>query len=153
MPRYPGMIIVRQILFLRDRDRYEDRFSHRVTFECDVDREHLRHCLYYCFVDRIWDAIPERVALDKCVGFSDKFTSYPLRVPAGQEANKTEDQNYYDMPDFHGRTIIGFRNALYSSRTSKQGHALINSNGSTMPLSFRSGEVSRWPSSSTTSYT
>ena len=37
-------------------------------------------------------------------------------------------------------------NSLYSTFASKQGHALMRSHGSTTPLWFRSGEMSRCPS-------
>ena len=52
----------------------------------------------------------------------------------------------------HGRITTFRKKLLNSLRTSKQGHALMYSDGSTSPLPFKSGEVSRWPSSSIIGY-
>ena len=87
---YPSMIILRQVFLLVDWDRYNDRLSHSIPIESDVDRKHLRHCLNYCFVDRIRDTISNSVIQDQRVVFSNKYTSCPIRVPTSQEAKKAE---------------------------------------------------------------
>lgn len=85
------MIILRQVFLLVDWDRYNDRLSHSIPIESDVDRKHLRHCLNYCFVDRIRDTISNSVIQDQRVVFSNKYTSCPIRVPTGQEAKKAKN--------------------------------------------------------------
>ena len=95
------MIIVRQVFFLCDPDRNKDRLSHCISLECNVDGKHLRHCLNYCFVDRIRDAISNRVTMDNSICFLDKIDLCPLCTSAGQKTEKTKNQNLYYMPSFH----------------------------------------------------
>ena len=97
------MIIIRQVFFLRDRDRHKNRLSHCISLKCDVDREQFRNRLDHRFIDRIRNAISNRVTQSQRVGFSNKLISYPIRVPAGQEAKKAENQNQYYMPRFHSK--------------------------------------------------
>ncbi len=61
IPRHPSMIIVRKVFFLCDRDRHKDWLPDRIAFKSYVYREHLRDRLDYRFVNRIRDAVPNRI--------------------------------------------------------------------------------------------
>ena len=80
-----------------------DRLSHCISLKCDVDRKHLRNRLDHRFIDRIRNAISNCVTQSRRVVFSNKFIPYPIRVPAGQEAKKAENQNQYYMTRFHSK--------------------------------------------------
>ena len=54
-----------------------------------------------CFVDRIRDAISNRVTMDNSICFLDKIDLCPLCTSAGQKTEKTKNQNLYYMPSFH----------------------------------------------------
>lgn len=79
------MIIVRQVFFLCDLDRYKDRISHCIPIKSYVNREHLWNRLDHRFIDRIRNAISNRITQSQRVGFSNKFIPYPIRVPADKE--------------------------------------------------------------------
>lgn len=99
--RYPSMVMVCQVLFLRDRHRHKDRFSDRIATKRDVDREQFRNRLYHGFIDRI------RNSLSKSINDNDGINSRRERLVreliAGHEAKQAERKNCYDVPDFHSR--------------------------------------------------
>lgn len=49
------------------QDRYKDWLFHSTPFECYVNREHLRDRLDYCFINRIRDAVPDRINDYDCI--------------------------------------------------------------------------------------
>lgn len=91
---HPSMIIVRQVFFLCDPDRNKDRLSHCISLKSDIDGKHLRYSLNYCFVDRIRDAISNRVIQDQRVIFPTSsppalFVCRPARKQRRQRAKTT----------------------------------------------------------------
>ncbi len=112
------------------------------------DGNNERERIYNAFINRNGNCTPDRINTICNDRISDHFTRYAFH-PCRAEYDK-QDKNDYDnvRQRFHGRMITGFIKLENSFRTSKHGQALIYSNGSTSPLSFKSGDVSRCPSTS-----
>lgn len=87
----PTHEIVRPILFLSYQDRYKDWLFHSTPFECYVNREHLRDRLDYCFINRIRDAVPDRINDYDCI-YSRPHKPVPPEMASGNKTYRHTEQ-------------------------------------------------------------